>query len=140
MSVSCKKCGTNYSHWNVLAYLFNYLEPYIMCSDCKNDTCVELKHQSKISLTIKIILILFILALSFFLASKLVVPTETLKSDEYLATERGQLYAKLRSPFVTLIVLSCISTILTFFLAMPLHRYLNWRSFKQEATITNTLS
>ena len=132
MSVSCKKCGTQYSYWNVLAYLFNYLEPYIMCSDCRQDTCVEPKYQSKISFSIKVTSILFILALSFFLASKLVLPTETLRSDEYLATERGQLYAKLRSPFVTIIVLSCISTILTFFLAMPIHRYLNWRSFKQD--------
>ena len=132
MSVSCEHCETRYSKWNLLVYLFNYLDPYIMCSCCMKDSYVEPAHQSKVVSAVKTIGLILIFLLIFLAALKLLIPSESINNDEYFDSERGQLYAKMRNPFNSLIMLSCVSVVITFFVTMPIHRYLNWKSFTQH--------
>ena len=132
MPVLCGECGTRYSKWSLLGYLLNYLEPYMVCFNCKKDLCVEPKNSNKKTLIAKIVGIFIIFILTYFLWAKLLVPPETVSSDRYFVSERGQLYAKVRSPFATFIILSSLSAIVTFFLTIPVHRYANWKAFKSE--------
>ena len=96
------------------------------------DSYVEPAHQSKVVSAVKTIGLILIFLLIFLAALKLLIPSESINNDEYFDSERGQLYAKMRNPFNSLIMLSCVSVVITFFVTMPIHRYLNWKSFTQH--------
>ena len=96
------------------------------------DSYVEPAHQSKAVLAVKTAGLILIFLMIFFTASKFLIPSENINNDEYFDSERGQIYAKLRNPFNSFIMLRCVSVVITFFVTMPIHRYLNWKSFTQD--------
>jgi len=128
MTVSCKKCSTIYSKLNFLSYLFNYLEPYIRCSNCRKDVRVDSNERSRASiLLLKVVIVLAFFSITFFLVAKSLLPPEGVNNDEYHNTERGQLWAKVRNPYYIYNILGGLSMILTFFCVVPILRYINWK-------------